>query len=641
MSVNVIPTPKHAEEKEGFFIPGRIECDARFGAAADAYETYVKQLGFERGEDKITACYADGLGPGAYAINCGDGEIRLYASDTQGVNNGFATLLQLQASGGGRIPAVNIEDAPDCEYRGLMIDIARIWHPLEYLFRYVDLCRFYKFSYLHLHFTDTQSYTLPCTAFPKLPTQGRHYTFEQIKQLNEYAAARGVKIMPEIDVPGHCDPFLAAYPELFGHNGIIGFHADVFAAFEKILGELCEMFPDSDRIHIGGDEADIKQWLRCDKCREYAAECGIPVDDDERLSSERILAAFVAKLSQIVLSHGKTPVVWEGFCRDVNYLVPRTTEVFSWENFYQTTPELIDTGYTIINGSWSPNYVVEPAVMWSVRDCFDWDIFTYRPVHPGSPYIGSTLKVPPYEKTIGGQLLSWGDFGARSDQPMRHLISEFQKVSERAAATAENTWNKEKAVGYEEFSKTAEIQHAAVCRIFNYREIKTPSLTLRPFRKDDLADALQYCESLKDEPFEAFDTDYTEKYIDKCIENSCKAQPDNYNFAILLDGKVIGGCNVSLSDDMRTGDVGWFIHKDHQNKGYATQAGAKMLEFGFDHLGLHRMTAHCHVDNIRSVRVMEKLGMRREGRFVKDHRYKGGVWGDSYEYAILEEEYGK
>ncbi len=463
--INMIPQPKKIRILGKKLMPGKVKCDARFGAAADAYDKYRKKLGFECGGDTVSAEYADGLSSGAYTLDCNDG-IRLYASDETGINNGFAALLQL-ADESGRIDAVYIEDEPDCEYRGVMIDLARIWHPFEYLLKYVDLCRFYRFSYLHLHFTDSQSYTLPCDTYPLLPTEGRHYTKEQIKELNEYANARGITLMPEIDVPGHCDPFLKAYPDLFGHNGIIGFHKEVFAAFEKITAELCEMFPYSDRIHIGGDEADIKQWLYCEKCREYASECGIPVDGDERMSSERILAAFVNKLSSFVLSHGKTPVVWEGFCRQVNHLVPHTTEVFSWENYYQTTPELVEEGYTLINGSWSPNYIVAPDVCWSVKECFDWDIFTFRPVHPGSPYIKTGLKIPSYDKMIGGQLLSWGDKGAVCSDKAAHIECELKLVSERAPATAENTWNKFKIREFEDFEKSREALSVKLAKIIN------------------------------------------------------------------------------------------------------------------------------------------------------------------------------
>ena len=639
MSLNIIPQPNKAIEKDVVCAPGKVTADPRFGAAAAAYDEYVKKLDIKKGETPVNVIYADNIDKEGYAINCGENVINVFASDLCGANNGLATLLQLAYYGNGKFKAVDIEDSPDCKYRGLMIDAARIWHPLEYLKRYVDLCRYYKFSYLHIHFTDSQSYTLPCKPFPGLPTPGKSYSVSEIKELNDYAYARGIKIMPEIDVPGHCDPFLKAYPDLFGHDGIIGFHKKVFDAFELIISDLCEMFPYSDRIHIGGDEADIRKWLGCEDCREYAAECGIPVDSDERLSSERILAKFVAKLSDIVLSHGKTPVVWEGFCKDVNYLVPHTTEVFSWENYYQTTPELIEEGYTIINGKWSPNYIVSPKVMWSVKECFDWDVNTYRPVHPASPYIGSTLKVPFYDKTIGGQLLSWGDFGAVSDHPRRHIITEFRDVAIRAAATAENTWNIRKRTSFDEFEKSLEVHNRATHMIFNYTELKTDHLILRPFSVCDMDDAHEYCDSLAYEEYEEFDPNYTETFVKKCIEYSGDTDRSCYNFAIVLDGKVIGGCDLRVDNDLLTADAGWFIHKDYQNKGYATEAAKKMISYGFEYLGLHRVTAHCHVNNIRSRRVMEKIGMRREALYRSDHKYKGNKWGDSYGYAVLREEY--
>lgn len=638
MNLNVIPQPKSVRIKGGECFPGAVTADPRYGSAAQSFEIYRTELSIPVGKTPVTVSHTDGLPRGGYRLLCGEDGIRILASDAEGANNGFATLLQLCREKNGCFEAVEIEDYPDHDYRGIMIDAARIWHPLDYLLKYVDLCRYYKFSYLHIHFTDTQSYTLPCAPFPKLPTPGRSYSREQIKLLNDYANARGVRIMPEIEAPGHCDPYISAYPELFGHDGIIAFHAEVFDAFEKIIADLCEMFPYSDRIHIGGDEADIKKWLSCDKCAAYAAECGIPVDENERLSAERILAMFVSKLSGMVLSHGKTPVVWEGFCRDVNYLVPHTTEVFSWENYYQTTPELIEEGYTIINGSWSPNYIVSPRVMWSLRECFEWDVNTYRPVHPNSPYIGSTLKVPDYDKTVGGQLLSWGDFGAVSPHPERHLIEEFGNVAERAAATAENTWNKRKRVTFEQFSASHKIQSGAVNLIFGYTEFRTKRLTLRPFLLKDRKDAEEYCASLVDEEYETFDPGLSDAFVEKCVANGAETERTCYNFAVVLDGKVIGGVNLNL-DGEYTADVGWFIHRDHQNEGYATEAAEKLLEFGFKTLSLHRITAHCHVDNIRSVRVMEKLGMRREAKCISDHLYKGNKWGDSYGYAILKEEY--
>ena len=177
MKLNVIPRPKYSRLLEGTLIPGRVYAEDEFGGAADAYDEYRTKLhGKVPDGAKVRLRRADNIKPGGYHIECGE-EITVLASDTQGANNALATLLQLAAEDGS-VPAVVIDDEPDCAYRGLMIDLARIWHPFEYLLSYVDICRYYKFSTLHLHFADTQSYTLPSGAFPKLPTEGRHYTFE-------------------------------------------------------------------------------------------------------------------------------------------------------------------------------------------------------------------------------------------------------------------------------------------------------------------------------------------------------------------------------------------------------------------------------------------------------------------------------
>ena len=114
------------------------------------------------------------------------------------------------------------------------------------------MCYFYKVSVLQLHFTDDQSYTLPSKLFPKLSTENQSYTSTQIQGLVEYANARGVELMPEIDVPGHCRSFGEAYGDLFGTKGVICQHTDSMRAMKDLFAELCDMFPYSKYIHIGG-----------------------------------------------------------------------------------------------------------------------------------------------------------------------------------------------------------------------------------------------------------------------------------------------------------------------------------------------------------------------------------------------------
>lgn len=402
------------------------------------------------------------LAADAYTLTVDASGVTITASGEAGWQNGVSTLIQLMTPVGGSrfsVPAGRIEDAPDCSWRGVMIDLARDWHPFPFLLEYVDLCRFYKIRTLHLHFTDDQSYTLPSRAFPKLPTEGRSYTEREIRFLCAYAKLRGVEIMPEIDVPGHCTSFINAYGEIFGTNGIISQSETSMACMEALFRELCGMFPDSPYIHIGGDEAAIEKWTRDETCLDAYRARGVKVDDilaeenGHRKLSEIMLATFIRRMANAVLSCGKTPVVWEGFGAEVNDIIPPETVVISWENFYQVTPSLQKAGFRLLNCSWSPLYVVTPVVYWKPEDVYNWNVYTWRPVHPGSPYAGGSLTIEPTMQVEGGQLLAWGDQIAAKYENVTEGVREEQRlVEERTPALAENLWHREKISDWNEFS---------------------------------------------------------------------------------------------------------------------------------------------------------------------------------------------
>lgn len=118
-----------------------------------------------------------------------------------------------------------------------------------------------------------------------------------------------------------------------------------------------------------------------------------------------------------------------------------------------------------------------------------------------------------------------------------------------------------------------------------------------------------------------------------------------YEFAVVLKetGNMIGNCGLYLDDDMRaTGMLGWCLHRDHWNKGYTTEAVKALLKFGFEDLKLHRIHAECNADNTASARVMEHVGMRREGHFINNRFDRVGdkkMWYSEYFYGILRDEY--
>ena len=383
------------------------------------------------------------------------------AADPEGAQHAAVTLIQLmEREGDGlTLPEGTLEDAPQCTWRTVMIDLARDWHELPVLYEYVDMCCFYKVRYLHLHFTDDQSYTLPSKAFPNLSTEGRHYTEEELRGLIAYAKSRGVQIIPEIDVPGHTSSFSAAYGDVFGRDGIICLSEESMEAMSILFRELCELFSDSDYIHMGGDEAFIDRWTTCDKCLNAFRQSGVDVDkylEGEKTRhdlAEIMYATFIKRICEVILACGKTPVVWEGFHESTNHMIPREAVIISWENYYQPTPQLLKGGFRLVNGSWAPMYVVTPKRYWTPEEVYNWSVYTWQPVHPGSPYHGKTLTIEPTEQVEGGQLLAWGDWIMGSFPNLAEGVREEQRlVEERVPCLTENVWNRVKPTDWAEFS---------------------------------------------------------------------------------------------------------------------------------------------------------------------------------------------
>ncbi len=391
-----------------------------------------------------------------YRITVAESGAVLHASDEAGAQNAAVTLVQLMCAEGEQLslPTGTVEDAPDCSWRGMMIDLARDFHELHVLYEYVDLCRFYKIKYLHLHFTDDQSYTLPSRIYPALSTEGRSYTEAELQGVMTYAKLRGVEIIPEIDVPGHSTSFALAYGDIFGRDGIICLSDESIAGMKALFSELCTLFADSQYIHIGGDEAAIEKWTTCEKCLAAFRARGVDVDGMEKHAlAEVMYATFVKEMCDAVLAAGKTPVVWEGFAAEVNHIIPREAVIMSWENFYQTTPSLQAAGFRLVNCSWSPMYVVTPVAYWSPEEVWNWSVYKWNPVHPGSPYLGTGLEIEPTSQVEGGQLLAWGDHIVKRFENVAEGVREEQRlIEERTPALAEGTWHRQKPTDWTDFS---------------------------------------------------------------------------------------------------------------------------------------------------------------------------------------------
>ncbi len=468
---NMIPSPKgqwgSGELKA--FSPVIFAKD--FSTQAQTFAIQAKKaLGFDftlGGSDAdIIIETADFMAEGEYRLSIAD-KVTLLTGDGYGAAYGLSALLQLASVFEGKLmlPQITISDKPDCDYRGLLVDTARSFHPLCELKNYVDLCWLYKIKYLHIHFSDDESFTLPCKAFPLLSQSGNSYTPEEIAELNSYAFERNVQIIPEVDSPGHTTVIMKNYPDIFDKEGILGFHKEAIEGTKAIYREVCEMFPHSDYIHIGGDEGRLGWWLGCEKCLEYGRSLGFNMEDEAPGISQgewimlRFLAHYIAENAKQVIEMGKTPIVWEGFHKTTNSMIPKEVKVMVWDSSFQLASALIADGFEVINCSWLPTYVVTPLWVYSEKDCYNWDIRSFGTINDASPYHNGAMRMPESKNLIGGQLNSWGDFVENTDYYANGALGRadgLKSVAERLPFIAENTWNVEKRKNYEDVKAAAD-----------------------------------------------------------------------------------------------------------------------------------------------------------------------------------------
>ena len=255
-----------------------------------------------------------------YRIEISTGRIRIEAPREWGVLRGLATLVQLACRRGQEhcFPQCVVEDAPRFAWRGLMIDTVRHFISIATLERTLDLMEFYKLNVLHLHLSDDQGFRFLGKAYRELADPREHYTQDELTALVRCAAARGIRVVPELDVPGHSASWLAVHPEwglgerVSAVSRRFGVHAScldpdnqhAMRAVTTLFGELAQVFPDS-HAHFGGDEVML------------------PRGQDARAMQ----AAFNVRMAKILRGFDKSPMAWDEVIQPD---LPRSVVIQSW-----------------------------------------------------------------------------------------------------------------------------------------------------------------------------------------------------------------------------------------------------------------------------------------------------------------------
>lgn len=381
------------------------------------------------------------LSESAYNIKIEE-TIQVSGGSYQALTMAKTTLLQLASKEGENLafPVVEIEDQPDAAYRGLMIDLARKWHTMGTLKKLIDLAAFYKLNYVQLHFTDYQSYTLPSRKYPKLSTPGRHYSFEELEELEAYSQLRGVTIIPEIDIPGHSSPFVEAYPEIFALKDVktnpyiinMG-KEEAYQVLDELIRELTEVFKTSPYFHIGGDEAYLEKVMDDHDVKAYIAKHELEEEVHE------IYRHFLVRLNDIVKKYDKQMCVWEGFTREGKIQIPKDLLVFEFETNRYLPNHLIEDGYTVVNTSWKPLYVVNQK-KWEPRTIYNWNLWRWENWWPKAPS-HTPIQLEQTPLIIGAQMCAWEQKGEVAIPSLRKRVPTF----------LERIWNTAEAISYEQF----------------------------------------------------------------------------------------------------------------------------------------------------------------------------------------------
>ena len=358
---NLMPVPASVRFGAGrlpitksFTVAARGHVDARLRAGVERALRRLEGrtvLEFARGlaSDGATATLVvEAAGPGravpsveedeSYTLEVSDKQAVLKAPTTVGVLRGLETFLQLLDGDreGHFIPAVQIQDRPRFPWRGLLIDVARHYQPMEVLKRNIDAMAAVKLNVLHWHLTEDQGFRIESKKFPKLHqmgSDGLFYTQDEAREIINYARERGIRVVPEFDMPGHATAWLVGHPELGSAPGpytierragifepaLDPTREEVYKFLDTFLGEMAALFPDA-YLHIGGDENEGKQWDRNPRIQAFMKEKGIK--DNHALQTY-----FNQRVLKILKKHNKRMMGWdEIFQPDL----PKEVVIHSW-----------------------------------------------------------------------------------------------------------------------------------------------------------------------------------------------------------------------------------------------------------------------------------------------------------------------
>jgi hexosaminidase len=367
----------------------------------------------------------------SYTLDVTPEGARLKAATVDGALRGLATVMQLVAPGasGFTAPAVHIEDSPRFRWRGLLLDVSRHWMPVEVVERNLDAMAAVKMNVLHWHLVDDQGFRVESKRYPLLQAKGSDglfYTQAQIREVVAYARARGIRVVPEFDVPGHTTSWMPGYPMLDSAKGpyeilrTFGISYAVmdptkestYLFLDNFFGEMAALFPDA-YFHIGGDEVNPRSWNQNPKIQAF--EKLHHMSADPRAGAHDLQVYFNKRILKILQKHGKIMIGWDEILHPD---LPKATVVQVWRG-QKDLAASAQKGYRAIL-SWG--YYL---------DHLSTAAFHYANDPMGGP--AAQLTPEEAERILGGEACMWAELVSSETVDSR--------VWPRLAAVAERLWS--------------------------------------------------------------------------------------------------------------------------------------------------------------------------------------------------------
>ncbi|MDO9566178.1 MAG: family 20 glycosylhydrolase [Candidatus Desulfaltia sp.] len=361
----------------------------------------------------------------SYSLTITDKQITLIAETDIGVLRGFETFLQLLSidKDGYYFPNCIINDKPRFPWRGLMIDASRHFMPVDVIKRNLDGMAAVKMNVFHWHLADDQGFRVECKTWPKLHdlgSDGFYYTQNQIKDIIAYAADRGIRVVPEFDVPAHATSWLAAYPELASAPGPYTIERGwgikdptmnpvnefTYEFLDKFFAEMAVLFPD-DYMHIGGDENNGKQWNANPEIQQFMKENDIP-------DNHMLQAYFNKQILKSLTKYNKKMIGWDEIFQPG---LPTNIVIHSWRG-QKSLIESAQKGYMGILSNGYYIDLIQSAEYHYLND----------PIPEDTP-----LSAEEQKRILGGEATSWGELVSYETVDSR--------IWPRTAAIAERFWS--------------------------------------------------------------------------------------------------------------------------------------------------------------------------------------------------------